>query len=271
MPPPVLVSAGHHPRRAGGPGPGLGPGAGRGVLARPADPGLPAQQPRCSGTSATPAARSRCGCPTTDGRPGDPRAHRPARGQLGQPHRPPGRRPTPTRPRRCSARLVEVVVDAGESPGGAGLHDRRRHRPPGPGAAAGAVPRAAQRGARPLGHAIPDPSARGAPRDARHRGPRCRQDSSPRRRGPERRARVPPGLPGRRGRHLPAHRRRPGDRDPHRRGGAGARPRRARRADPLPRRARHAGRARGGVLRGPRAAVPLGQRAVRVPTTPASC
>ena len=43
----------------------LRPRAGRGVLAGPAHPGLPRSSRPCSGTSATPAAPSRSGCPTT--------------------------------------------------------------------------------------------------------------------------------------------------------------------------------------------------------------
>ena len=58
----------------------------------------------------------------------DPRAHRPARGQLGQ-HAPAARPPpTPTRPRRCSASDVAVLVDAGDVARRRGLDDRRRHR-----------------------------------------------------------------------------------------------------------------------------------------------
>ena len=79
------------------------------------------------------------------------------------------------------------------------------------------------------------------------------------------RAGVHPRLPGRRGGHLPADRRRPRDRAAHRRRGPGPRPRRARRADPLPGRPGHARRPGRGLPRGPRAAVPLRGRAVRLP------
>ena len=65
MPPPVLVSAADHARRAGRRRPRLRPRPGRGVLARARSPWSAASSRRCSGTSATPAAPSRCGCPTT--------------------------------------------------------------------------------------------------------------------------------------------------------------------------------------------------------------
>ena len=79
------------------------------------------------------------------------------------------------------------------------------------------------------------------------------------------RAGVPPRLPRRRRRDVPADGHRPRDRAAHRCGGPGARPRRARRADPLLRRARDARRPGRGVRRGPPAAVPLAQPAVRLP------
>ena len=87
--------------------------------------------------------------PDHDGRPRAPRAHRPAGGQLGQ--------PAPASPAATDADQAEemlgddvaVIVDAGPSPGRRGLHDRRRHRRPGPGAAPRrALAGAAQRGAR---------------------------------------------------------------------------------------------------------------------------
>ena len=60
----------------------------------------------------------------------DPRAHRPARGQLGQPDRHAARPPTPTRPRRCSA----TSVDGDRRRGGRHPVARRRRSSTSPGA-----------------------------------------------------------------------------------------------------------------------------------------
>ncbi len=68
--------------------------------------------------------------------PRDPRAHRPAGGQLGQPDRQPGRH---RRRRRPSEMLGERRRGRSSTPAPVarrrGLDDRRRHRRPGPGAA----------------------------------------------------------------------------------------------------------------------------------------
>ena len=174
------------------------------------------------------------------GGPRRPRAHRSAGGQLGQPHRPPRRhrrrpgRGDARRRRRGHRRRRRV-------PGRRGLHDHRRHRARGPGAAARrVVAGAAQRGAsRSTGSCSKT---------------RARPDAG-----------VPPRLPGRPVGDLPADGRRAGDRAAHRSRRRGPRPRRARRADPLPGRAGHARRALRGLPRRPPPAVPVHQRGVRLP------
>ena len=136
-----------------------------------------------------------------------------------------------------------------------GLDHRRRHRHPRPGAAARRASASTSSTRCSSRSATPSPT-RTRPR----RTPRTQMSPrTPTREG------VHPRLPGGRRGHLPAHGRGQGDRDPRRRGREGPRPRRARRAHPLPRRAGDAGRPRGGVLRRPRAALPLGELAAGVP------
>ena len=205
MPPPVLVSAATTLDALAETVPAVGARAGRGVLARPAHARLPPAGRRCSGTSARPAARSRCGCPTHEVALAAARAHRPARGQLGQPDRPPAATDA-DQAEEMLGDSVAVILDAGASPGRRGLHDRRRHRPEGRVLRLGALSlERAQRG------------DRGARRRARR-----------------------PGL-GRMREYLlvflvaavgdlPADRRRPRDRAAHGRRRRGPRPRRARRS-----------------------------------------
>ena len=117
MPPPVLISAGDHARRARHRRPAVRRGAHRGVLARAADPGLPPAALPDRGTSVTPAAPSRSGCPTTrspwrcSSAPARWRSARPTSAACPPP-------PRPTRPTGCSATSVAVVLDGGPSPEG---------------------------------------------------------------------------------------------------------------------------------------------------------
>ena len=155
---------GDDPRRAGRRRPGLRPRAGRGVLARRPRPSSAASSPRCSGTSARPGAPSRCACPTT--RSPSPCSNAPARW--------PSARPTcrvarplapPTRPSRCSASRVEVIVDAGTTPGArdaSTIVDCTGSRGPDP-AAGRDLARRAQRRPRAAGRRASPTRARRAP------------------------------------------------------------------------------------------------------------
>ena len=242
MPPPVLVGSADHARRARRPAARLRPGAGRGVLARRADPGLPASSPRCSGTSATPGARSPCGCPTT--RSPSSCSSAPARWRSAAPTSPARRpRPTPTRPSEMLGDDVAVILDARpEPPGGeastiidvTGDQGRVLRR-------GALVARAAQRGAR---AARRHPDGRGLSRAVREYLLVFLVAAAV---------------------DLPADRRRPRDRAAHRRGRRGPRPRRARRADPVPRRAGDARRPGGGVPRRRQLPFLSDQRPVRLP------
>ena len=102
MPPPVLVSARDDARRARRERARLGAGAGRGAVARPADPGLPpaaALQWDLGETRGTVAVRM----PDHEVALELLVADRPAGGQQREPGPAARRPPTPTRPRRCSA------------------------------------------------------------------------------------------------------------------------------------------------------------------------
>ena len=134
MPPPVLISAATTLDALATGVPAYARALVEALLARPADPGLPPAALAAVGPRRHP--RHRRGADARPrGRPRAARAHRPAGGQLGQPHRPCPPRPTPTQAEEMLGRRGRVVLDGGPSPAGDGLDHRRRHRDPGPGAA----------------------------------------------------------------------------------------------------------------------------------------